>query len=70
MASKRAQIVGRVVFSQGDGVEQEVPIGACEIDATSQDATISWVEGDVAGTAVLPIDTYTVYLTEGSIVLT
>lgn len=69
MAKKRAKIVGEVTYSAGDGASQRIPPGPCEVEATSLDVTISWMEGEVAGVAALPVDTYTTYLTEGRIVL-
>lgn len=69
MAKKRAKIVGEVAYSVGDGPSQRIPAGPCEVDATSLDATITWMDGDVAAVAALPVDTYTTYLTEGRIVL-
>lgn len=70
MSSKQCRIVGKVVYSAGDGPEQTIPLGPCEIVATSQDATISWKEdGGNSGVASLPIDTYTAYLSDGVIAL-
>ena len=69
MSIKQGRIVGKVVYSSGDGPEASIPVGPCEIDATSRDATISWGEGEGAGHAALPIDTYTRYLTGGAITL-
>ena len=70
MSNKQGRIVGKVVYSAGDGPEQTIPIGPCEIVATSQDATISWrEEGGASGVASLPVDNYTVYLTDGVITL-
>ena len=69
MAIKKGTIVGKVVYSSGDGPMQEIPVGPCDIDATSMDATITWIEGEGAGIAALPIDTYTRYLTGGAIKL-
>lgn len=69
MSSKSGQIVGSVVYSAGDGVEQKIPRGACEIESTSTDVTISWHDGETRGLANIPVDTYTVYLTDGCIKL-
>lgn len=69
MPSKKGTIVGKVVYSSGDGPAQQIPVGPCDIDATSVDATISWTEGESSGVAALPIDTYTRYLTGGAIKL-
>lgn len=69
MSKKRGRITGHVPYSLGDGVEQVIPIGPCDIDSTSQDATLSWVEGETTGLAALPVDVYTVYLTDGRIVV-
>lgn len=69
MSKKQAQIVGKVVYAAGDGAEQEIPRGACEVDATSTDVTISWRDGESTGAAAMPVDTYTTYLTRGCIQL-
>ncbi len=61
--------MGPVVYRQGDGIEQRIPTGTCTVDATAQDATLSWTEGESTGNAVLPIATYTTYLSDGSLVL-
>ena len=69
MATKQGKICGTVVYSNGDGPQQEIPIGPCTIEATSQETTISWGDGDSSSMALLPFDTYTLYLTGGAIVL-
>ena len=67
MSPKQGQIVGSVVYSDGDGPEQTIPVGPCEIAATSQDATISWDDEGRPSVAAIPILQYTTYLTEGAI---
>lgn len=70
MTKKTGKIVGDVVYSAGDGPEMTMPKGPCEIDATSSDVTISWGNGDDAGSTAIPVDMYTTYLTSGKITLT
>ena len=69
MSGKKGTIVGEVVYSVGDGPSQQIPVGPCDIEATSMDATISWTDGEGSGVAAIPIDTYTRYLTGGAIKL-
>ena len=69
MSTKQGKIVGRVVYAAGDGPEQLIPPGPCEIEATSQDVTITWQDGDTSGVASLPVDQYTIYLSGGAIAL-
>ena len=69
MSTQQGKIVGRVVYAAGDGADQVIPIGPCQIEATSTDVTLSWKDGDANGAASLPLDQYTVYLTGGAIVL-
>lgn len=69
MSAKPGKIVGRVVYAAGDGAELVIPIGPCEIEATSQDVTISWRDGDANGVASIPVDQYTIYTTGGAIAL-
>jgi len=69
MTKKTGTISGEVMFSAGDGAQQPIPKGPCEIETTSQDATIGWTRDGVTGSAAMPIDVYTTYLSEGKIVV-
>lgn len=69
MKPKKGRIVCRVVFTAGDGPEVVIPLGPCEIAATSQDVTISWEEEGKRGVAAIPFDLYATYLSEGTIAL-
>lgn len=74
MTSKAAQIVGKVLYTAGDGVAQKIPHGAVEIESTSTDVTISWRSvatsgGETSSVASMPLDNYTTYLTNGCIKL-
>ncbi len=69
MSKRAGVIVGDVKYSAGDGPELLIPRGPCDIEATSQDATISWREEEGSNVAALPIDTFTRYLTGGAITL-
>lgn len=66
MSTQRTgHVVGTVQYSAGDGAEETIPLGPCEIDLTSQDAVIGWQDDDVRGTATMPLDRYTTYVTDG-----
>ena len=67
MSIRKARVVGKVVYTPGDGAEQQIPRGDCDIKATSSDVTISWHDGDVSSVATMPTDQYTSYLTSGCI---
>ena len=69
MNTKQGRIVCRVVYTAGDGPELVIPPGPCEITATSQDVTISWLDAGNRGVAAIPFDLYTTYLSEGKIAL-
>jgi hypothetical protein len=62
MSSEAGEIVGTVLYTAGDGVEQKIPLGSCEIESTSTDVTISWRDGETSGVANMPLDNYTVFL--------
>ncbi len=69
MDTKRARIVGEVLYSPGDGKTTAIPEGPCEIVVTDQDATITWIDGDLDGMTSIPLDTYRTYLADGHIAL-
>jgi hypothetical protein len=56
--AQRAHIHGQVVYREGDGPNITIPVGPCEIDATSQDVTISWTDGDTRGCAAIPLSDF------------
>lgn len=62
-----ATIVGTVEFRTGDGPKVPIPRGTVEIETTSSEATLSWVDGETHGAATLPMNEYRRYLSEGAI---
>jgi len=59
---KSARITGKVEYREGDGVNIAIRPGACEVDETALDATISWTDGDSHGSAAIPIADYRRYV--------
>ncbi|MEO8153155.1 MAG: hypothetical protein ABI605_08810 [Rhizobacter sp.] len=53
--SKKARITGEVVYREGDGPNITIPRGPCEFEATTNDVTLSWAEGDTRGSAAIPL---------------
>lgn len=59
---KRAHIVGKLEYREGEGPNITIPLGPCQVEVGQQDATISWTEGDSRGSAAIPIDAYRRYV--------
>jgi hypothetical protein len=64
---KSARITGKVEYREGDGVNIAIRSGACEIDETALDVTISWTDGDSRGSAAMPIADYRRYVASKAI---
>jgi hypothetical protein len=60
--SKHAHITGTVQYREGDGPNITIPRGPVEVDETAQDATISWTDGEVNGSAAMPITDFRRYV--------
>ena len=52
---KTARITGHVQYRQGDGANQTIRPGPCEVEETALDVTISWTDGNSHGLAAMPI---------------
>ena len=59
---KNARITGKVEYRQGDGPNVTIRKGACEVEETAVDATISWTDGDSHGSAAMPIGDFRHYV--------
>jgi hypothetical protein len=59
---KSARITGRVEYREGDGANITIRPGACKIEETALDATISWTDGDTHGSAAMPLSDYRRYI--------
>lgn len=64
---KKARIIGKVEYREGDGPNITIRAGPCEIDETALDATISWTEGDSHGSAAMPLGDYRRYVANQAI---
>ena len=59
---KNARITGKVEYRQGDGPNVTIRPGACEVEETAVDATISWTDGESHGSAAMPIADFRRYV--------
>ncbi len=55
---QKAHITGKVEYREGDGPNVVIRPGACEVDQTAMDATISWADGETRGSAAMPISDF------------
>ena len=67
--TQTARIEGKVEYRGGDGPVVEIRQGPVEVSLSDADATLSWVEEDVHGSAAMPIGDFRRYVTEGKIKL-
>jgi len=65
--TQTARIVGKVEYRGGDGPSVEIREGPVDVTLTSIDATLSWIEEDVHGSAAMPIGDFRRYVSEGKI---
>ncbi|MDO9251142.1 MAG: hypothetical protein Q8S96_00875 [Hydrogenophaga sp.] len=67
--AQTARIVGKVEYRGGDGPAVEIREGPVEVSLSNTDATLSWVEDDVHGSAAMPIGDFRRFVKEGKIKL-
>lgn len=60
--NQHARITGKVEYREGDGPNITIRPGACEVEVTALDATISWADADTHGSAAMPLTDYRRYL--------
>ena len=65
--AQSARIMGRVSYRGGDGPPVEIREGPVEVSITEVDATLSWVEDGVHGSAAMPIEDFRRYVEQGHI---
>lgn len=65
--SQHAIIRGEVCFRAGDGVLMPVPDGHVDIEVADDSVTLSWTDGEDAGSAAITRDEYERYRREGKI---
>ncbi len=64
-----ANIIGKVEYRQGDGVNLTIRPGPCEVELSTLDATLSWTDGESLGSASIPIATYQRYVAKKAILV-
>ncbi|CAN5879235.1 hypothetical protein BH11PSE8_BH11PSE8_27680 [soil metagenome] len=69
MSKLQATVVGEVMYREGDGIEMTIPLGACEIDRTALDATLTWADGDSHGAAAIPLSELDRFIQTGALVI-
>jgi hypothetical protein len=62
-------IIGKVEYRQGDGVNIAIRPGPCEVELSPADATLSWTDGESRGSASIPIAVYKRYVAKKAIVV-
>jgi len=67
--SQTARIVGKVEYRGGDGPAVEIREGPVEVSLSDTDATLSWVDEDVHGSAAMPVGDFRLFVKEGKIKL-
>ncbi len=67
--AQSAHIVGKVEYRGGDGPAVEIREGPVEVSLSYTDATLSWVDEEVHGSAAMPIGDFQRYVKEGQIKL-
>lgn len=67
--TQTARIVGTVEYRGGDGPAVEIREGPVEVSLSATDATLSWIEEDVHGSAAMPVGDFRRFVQEGKIKL-
>lgn len=67
--AQTARIVGKVEYRGGDGPAVDIRKGPVEVSLSATDATLSWIEEDVHGSAAMPIGDFRRFVKEGKIQL-
>ena len=66
---RRAQIIGKVEYREGDGPNILIRPGPIEVQATEIDVTLSWEDGVHHGAAAIPIGDFRRYVAKKAIKL-
>lgn len=62
-------IRGKVEYRQGDGPNIVIRPGLVAVQLTTNDATLSWDDGETRGSAAMPIGDFRNYVKQGAIKL-
>lgn len=65
--TQHAMVRGEVSFRAGDGVMMPVPDGPVDIEMADDSVTLSWLDGQDAGSTAITRDEFERYCREGSI---
>ncbi|MCV2356495.1 hypothetical protein LNV09_20330 [Paucibacter sp. B2R-40] len=65
--SQPAHITGTVEYREGDGANITIRKGACEVEESALDVTISWTDADSHGSAAIPLGDYKRYVASKAI---
>jgi hypothetical protein len=67
--AQTARITGKVEYREGDGTNIAIRPGPVEVTLSETDATLSWVDEEVRGSAAMPLTDFKRYVKEGCIQL-
>ncbi len=67
--AQRAQIIGKVEYREGDGPNIAIRPGPVEVQTSTLDAVLTWVEGETHGSTAMPIGDFRDFVARGKIVL-
>jgi hypothetical protein len=67
--AQNAQVMGKVEYRQGDGVNVTIRLGPVQVQTTPTDATLSWADGETRGSAAMPLGDFKSYVAKGLIAL-
>jgi hypothetical protein len=60
--SRKAHIVGKVEYREGDGPSIVIREGPVDVEETELDATLSWTDGETRGSAAMPLSDFRRFL--------
>lgn len=66
---QNATITDVVEYRDGDGPIQIIPQGPVEIQITSLDVTLTWMDGDMPGATAIPLPEFRRFVANGAILL-
>jgi len=65
----KAEVLGTVAYSEGDGPELEVRRGLVEIEIARMDTVFSWQDENYRAQAAIPFQNFSRYVSDGAILL-
>ena len=68
-STQPGSIQGKVEYRQGDGPNIVIRPGPVAVQLTTNDATLSWDDGETRGAAAMPIGDFRNYVKKGAIKL-